>query len=94
MRPIHDYNPTFRPGSWQSVHWEAVHGTARADYPPEILNEWSTPVTPERVQAFRATRAISKEITLVAEKNGHVVGFGAFLPATNELTASRGQARP
>jgi len=80
----------FAPADAESVvrvHWEAVHETAGADYPPDILNEWSIPVTPERVQAFRATRATSKEITLVAEKNGHVVGFGAFLPATNELTA-------
>lgn len=57
----------FAPADAESVvgvHWKAVHGTAVADYAPEILNEWPIPVTPERVEMFWATRATSNETTV------------------------------
>lgn len=70
-------------------HHSAVHETASRDYPPAILNEWSPPVTTERVASYRPS-----ETTLVAEIPpdanaglGEIVGFGEIVAAQNELRA-------
>jgi GNAT superfamily N-acetyltransferase len=63
-----------------------VHETASGDYPLEIQNEWSPPVTAERVAAYIAT-ALAHETTLVAEIDGAVVGVGALVEAQSEVRA-------
>ena len=67
-------------------HHSAVHESAAGHYPREILNEWSPPVTAERVTAYIAT-ALPHETTLVAEIDGAVVGFGALVEAQSEVRA-------
>jgi hypothetical protein len=62
-----------------------------ADYAPELLNGWSHP---NEWKCSPASRGTSSEILLVAEKDGLVVGFVAFLPATSELTAISCCPRP
>jgi len=67
-------------------HYSAVHETARRDYPDEILDAWSTPVTPERIRAY-LENALPRETTVVAEVEGRVVGFGSIVESSNELRA-------
>jgi putative acetyltransferase len=68
------------------AHYSAVHTTAAADYPPEVRNAWSTPVTPERIDQY-LEHALSKQTTVVAELDGSIAGFGAIVGADNELRA-------
>jgi putative acetyltransferase len=67
------------------VQYDAVHKTAAKDYPPQVLSEWSAPVTQERIQAFLQNP--DNELRLVAEINGEIVGFGALVLEQNELRA-------
>lgn len=68
------------------VHHSAVHETAAGDYAPEILAEWSAPVNAARIEAY-VNKALPAELTFVAERNGEIAGFGAIVPAANELRA-------
>lgn len=68
------------------AHYSAVHDTASRDYPAPILNEWSGPVTPERIEWY-LTRSFPNETTLVAEVDGKIAGFGAIVEAMSELRA-------
>lgn len=71
------------------AHYAAVHETAANDYPPEILDEWSTTVSAERIEKFETQlrENADKEIVVVAEGDGKIVGFGAIVPANKELRA-------
>jgi ribosomal protein S18 acetylase RimI-like enzyme len=68
------------------AHYSAVHETASRDYPGQILNEWSGPVTPERIEWY-VTRSFPNETTLVAEVDGKIAGFGAIVETISELRA-------
>jgi putative acetyltransferase len=69
------------------VHYDAVHITAAKDYDQQILDQWSSPVNDERVDEYRRRFDPDKEITLVAQINGKVVGLGCFLVVSKELNA-------
>jgi putative acetyltransferase len=71
------------------AHYAAVHETAAKDYPQEILDEWSTTVGRERIEKFekQLRENPDKEIVVVAEGDGQIVGFGAIVPANKELRA-------
>jgi putative acetyltransferase len=68
------------------AHYSAVHRTASKDYSPEICNEWSTPVTQERISQY-LNNSLPHETTLVAEVDGEIAGFGAIVESENELRA-------
>jgi putative acetyltransferase len=64
-------------------HHSAVHEIACNDYPPPTLNEWSPPVTTERVNLYSP-----RDTTVVAEiASGTIVGFGELITSNNELRA-------
>lgn len=66
-----------------SVHIAAVHGLARAHYPPEVLRAWSNPeISEARVAHFQANSG--GECRFVAERSGEIVGFGALDPAPRD----------
>lgn len=66
------------------VHFDSVHYVASKDYPIEILDEWSPPVSEERIKKFLSNGA---DVKLVAELNGDIVGFGELLTKKNQLGA-------
>lgn len=47
------------------THYQAVHETAAADYPGEILDEWSATVDEARITAFLEKFADNKEGELI-----------------------------
>ena len=70
-----------------SVHHGAVHTTAAVAYPADILDHWSGPVTPKRIEHLRAVIAGGEQTVLVAEIDGEILGFGSVVPSNNELRA-------
>ena len=68
------------------AHHSAVHQTASKDYSPEICNDWSTPVTQERISQY-LNHSFPHETSIVAEVDGEVAGFGAIVESVNELRA-------
>ena len=68
------------------AHYSAVHQTAYKDYSPEICNDWSAPVTKERISQY-LNNSFPYETTIVAEVDGEVAGFGAIVETVNELRA-------
>jgi putative acetyltransferase len=69
------------------VHRSAVHGLAARHYPADLLDEWSAPVTDERVARAEAARPTSPESLVVAIVDGNVAGFGGVELTTGEVTA-------
>jgi len=69
------------------VHYAAVHFTASTSYEETILDQWSSIVTEERIQKYATRPNAQKEVTLVAEVDKQVVGFGALILETRELRA-------
>ena len=82
-------------------HYSAVHEIAARDYPPAILNEWSPPVTTERVASYspHATTLVAEVPPGASVGPGapgrfganpgpaEIVGFGEIVAAQNELRA-------
>jgi putative acetyltransferase len=66
------------------VHYDSVHHVASKDYPIEILDEWSPPISEERIAKFLNNGA---DVKLVAERDGHIIGFGELLTDKNQLGA-------
>jgi hypothetical protein len=60
------------------AQYSAVHMTASQDYSDEIIREWSTPVTEERIERY-LTDSFPHETTLVAEIEGQIAGFGSIV---------------
>src|SRR5262245_43677792 len=93
MRSHRKEDVTIRPLDLQdaeaviSAHYAAVHETAAADYPPEILGDWSPPITPDRIERYLRNVAAGEEKTLVADVDGCVVGFASIVPSLSELRA-------
>ncbi len=67
------------------AHFAAVHETASAAYPEEVLNDWSPAVFGERVERMRRAITERQELCLIARWNGETVGFGSVVPEQNEL---------
>ena len=59
------------------IHHNAVHqGTAWQFYPKEILNDWSPPITRDRIIGFKQKMIESHAVGLIAYVNGEPLGFG------------------
>ena len=71
------------------MHHEAVHKTAAHDYEIDILDEWSSSLTDERLNQMKSQLTFNPDhtIMIVAELDGFIVGFGEIAPAKNELRA-------
>jgi putative acetyltransferase len=76
------------------VHFAAVHQTAASNYDHEILAQWSTPISTQRIAELeeRMRSDADGEITVVAERENEkqeneIVGFGSICPRENELRA-------
>ena len=69
------------------VHFAAVHETAGAFYPAEVLANWSRQPGETRYRQIRDAIARGDELFLVAEDSSVVVGFGSIFPALQELRA-------
>jgi len=69
------------------THFDAVHQTASAFYPAEVLDSWSR--RPDESRYLQVRQAIAKghELFVVAEDGFGVVGFGSIVPTLQELTA-------
>jgi N-acetylglutamate synthase-like GNAT family acetyltransferase len=76
-------------GAILHVHYEAVHKTAVHDYETDILNDWSSSLSEERLDQMKTQLSLNPEhtIMIVAELDGFVVGFGEIAPGNNELRA-------
>jgi putative acetyltransferase len=72
--------------SFIEVRNAAIREIAVKDYAPEVIDSWAgPPVTEVMLESFSVNP--DKEIRLVAEIHGKVVGMGAMVVATNELRA-------
>jgi putative acetyltransferase len=69
------------------THYAAVHETASSSYAPAILDEWSGANIDQRIENWTTRPNASAEITVVAELDGQIVGFGGLIPETRELCA-------
>jgi len=69
------------------VHFAAVHETAAAHYPVEVLRSWSPPPGHARYQQVRDAISKADELLIVAEEKSEVVGFGSIVPRLSELRA-------
>ncbi len=69
------------------LHFAAVHETAAAFYPIEILDMWSRLPDEARYQRIRNAIAKGEELFLVAQDASGVVGFGSIVPSVQELRA-------
>jgi putative acetyltransferase len=69
------------------VHNAAVHKTAGAYYPPEVLEAWAAKLTEENHQRVGRETADEEMIVLVAEVDARLAGFGMVVPGDEELRA-------
>lgn len=73
-------------GLFLEVHHAAVRGTAAKDYSPRVIAAWaSLPITPARIADVVANP--DREVRLIAELDGTIVGIGAVVLASSELRA-------
>jgi putative acetyltransferase len=70
------------------IHHAAVHETASACYPPEVLDAWASQLTEASYERMRQELATGDgRIDVVAELNSQIVGFGMVIPEGQELRA-------
>jgi putative acetyltransferase len=69
------------------LHFAAVHETAAAFYPHEVLDSWSRLPDEARYQQIRDAIAKGEELFVVAQDASEVVGFGSIMPSLQELHA-------
>lgn len=68
------------------VHHASVRGIAVKDYPPAVIEAWARlPITDAMIEGVLANP--EKEVRLVAEINGEIVGIGSVILETSELRA-------
>ena len=67
------------------VHQAAVRGIAAKDYPTSVVEAWARPITDQVIERFLANR--DREVRLVAEMDGEIVGVGAIVLRNAELRA-------
>jgi putative acetyltransferase len=70
-----------------AVHFAAVHHTAAAFYPPDVLDRWSRQPDERRFEQIRRAVARGEELLVVARDSSGVVGFGSIVPSLQELHA-------
>jgi len=59
------------------IHHDAVHqGEARQFYGQEILNDWSPPVTKQRIRDLKQKMSESHSVGVIGCLNGEPAGFG------------------
>jgi putative acetyltransferase len=63
----------------------AIRGLASGHYSPEAINGWVVPITDESIRDLMLNS--DREIRLVAELDGRVVGIGAMILERSELRA-------
>ena len=81
VRPMrHDEGPTFL-----DVVTRAIRGLATSHYAPEVVEGWVPSSTAESLEAFALNP--DRELRLVAELDGAVVGIGALIVEKSELRA-------
>jgi putative acetyltransferase len=70
-----------------ALHHVAVHRMAAPFYPREVLMNWSPPVT--LASAERRYRETQEDggLTLLAERDGALAGFGIVVPEAGEISA-------
>ena len=70
-----------------ALHHVSVHALASAFYPREVLAHWSPPVT--LAGAERRYRESQEDggLTMLAERNGELAGFGVVVPEAGEIAA-------
>lgn len=70
-----------------ALHHVAVHKLAAPFYPREVLEHWSPPVT--ITGAERRYRETQEDggLTLLAEHDGGLAGFGVAIPEAGEIAA-------
>lgn len=67
------------------THYAAVHQTARSFYPEEVINDWSRPVNPDRIERIKRAIENPDEWMIVARQDNLVVGFGSIASKGNQL---------
>jgi putative acetyltransferase len=63
----------------------AITGLATTHYTADVIHNWIVPVTDETLNELRLNE--DREIRLVAELNGQLVGIGALVVERSELRA-------
>jgi putative acetyltransferase len=71
--------------SYVDIVNSAITGLATTHYAPKIIHAWIVPVTDETLNQLRLNQ--DREIRLVAELNGQLVGIGALVVERSELRA-------
>ncbi|WDP91563.1 MAG: GNAT family N-acetyltransferase [Desulfobacter sp.] len=62
-----------------NIHFDAVHkGFASHFYDKEILNDWSPPISEERIGDFKRRISETQPIAILAYLDEEPVGFGIF----------------
>jgi putative acetyltransferase len=68
------------------VHHAAVRGLAAESYSPEVIDAWAPlPILDEHVEKVRSNP--DRELRLIAEIDGEVVGIGSLVAKNDELRA-------
>jgi putative acetyltransferase len=70
-----------------AAHRAAVLNTARTSYSDDVLRGWASSLDPERIQQMSENIAAEDQVTVVAEVDHRVVGFGRIIPLESELRA-------
>ena len=70
-----------------ALHHVAVHQLAAPFYPREVLMHWSPPVTLAGAERRYRETQDDGGLTLLAEQNGSLVGFGVVMPEAGEIAA-------
>ncbi|MBI3802021.1 MAG: GNAT family N-acetyltransferase [Deltaproteobacteria bacterium] len=81
---------TAKPADAEAIiqaHYAAVHETASAFYPPEIIEDWSRKPDEARYQWMRQIITQGNEVVIVAEDESGILGFGLMIPQLRELRA-------
>ena len=68
------------------IHHAAVHGLAPKDYSPDVIDAWAPmPILDEHVEKVRSNP--DREMRLIAERDGRIVGIGCLIAGNGELRA-------
>ncbi|MGD9213084.1 MAG: GNAT family N-acetyltransferase [Desulfobacteraceae bacterium] len=62
-----------------NIHFDAVHkGNALHFYDKDILNDWSPPISEERVNEFKIRMSKTQPVVILAYCDEKPIGFGIF----------------
>lgn len=70
-----------------ALHHVAVHRLAAGFYEADVLGRWSPPVTVARAERVYREAQEAGGLTLIAESEGEIAGFGTVRPADGEISA-------